>query len=124
MTQPGEILIGNGGGDHVSIRVKGKGYNGEGWTGQMKGYLRKGELQQFAQEIRELNRKLVGTAELDPLEPNLRLTLEGDGRGHIAVEGMARNDFASGTKLDFKFEIDQTYLNDIAQALSDADAAA
>ena len=80
-----------------------------------------GELRRFAQEIDALRRKLSGTAELNPLEPNLRLALTGDGKGHVRVDGTARIHFDTGTRLDFSFEIDQTFLADIAQALSDAD---
>jgi hypothetical protein len=47
----------------------------------------------------------------------------GDGKGHITVNGTAQNHFHLGTKLVFRFEIDQTYLDEIAEALSDADPA-
>ena len=80
-----------------------------------------GELRKFAQEVDALRRKLSGTARLSPLEPNLRLTLTGDGKGHINVEGTARNRLGSGTKLEFEFEIDQTFLGKIARALNEAD---
>lgn len=83
----------------------------------------KGELGRFAQEIRTLHRDLAGTAALQPLEPNLILTLIGDGKGHIAVEGEATNHFGRGTTLRFRFDIDQTFLPRIAEALSDADPA-
>ena len=83
----------------------------------------KGELGRFAQEIRTLHRNLDGVAELQPIEPNLILTLAGDGKGHIAVDGEATNHFESGTTLHFGFNIDQTYLIGIADALSDADPA-
>ena len=82
-----------------------------------------GELGRFAQEIRTLHRDLAGTAALQPLEPNLTLTLIGDGKGHIAVEGEATNHFGLGTTLRFQFDIDQTFLPRIAEALSDADPA-
>lgn len=51
------------------------------------------------------------------MEPNITLTLTGDGKGHITVEGVARNNFASATELVFDFTIDQTYLKDIADCL-------
>jgi hypothetical protein len=134
MTQAGEILIGSPGGDHVSIRVRSFGYDREGWnaaevevhcdgwTGRMGANFMKGELGRFAQEIRELGRNLTGTAEMNPLEPNLTLTLVGDGKGHVAVDGVARNHFDRGTELVFHFGIDQTFLADIAKALSAADS--
>jgi hypothetical protein len=83
----------------------------------------KGELRSFGQEIRTLHRDLTGTAELQPREPNLILTLTGDGKGHVEVEGEAINHFERGTRLHFRFDIDQTFLMGIAEALSDADPA-
>ena len=88
-----------------------------------EGKFNKGELARFAEEIRRLHHDLVGTARLDPIEPNLVLTLTGDGKGHVLVDGVARNHFVSGTQLMFKFGIDQTYLKGIADSLSDADSA-
>lgn len=67
-----------------------------------------GEWARFAREIRTLYRGLEGTAAWHPLEPNVELELLGDRKGRIAVEGEARNDFASGTRLVFRFDIDQT----------------
>jgi len=83
-----------------------------------------GELGRFGQEIHRLRRSLSGIAELQPLEPNLVLSFAGDGKGHIAVDGAAQNRFHLGTKLVFHFDIDQTYLNQIAEALIEADPAA
>lgn len=135
MTQREEIVIGNKGADYVSlVAVKGRdieGWSGatievhcDGWAGSMKGCFQAGELAGFAEEIRGLHRKLSGIAKLKPLEPNITLTLTGDGKGHITVEGFAQNNFASGTELTFRFMIDQTYLKGIADSLSRADPVA
>ena len=133
MSQSGEILIGSQGGDHVSIKTSPQSFEGwrnaeievhcDCWIGRMSGNFMKGELGRFAQEIRTLHRDLAGTAELQPLEPNLTLTLTGDGKGHVAVDGEATNHFARGTTLHFRFDIDQTFLPRIAEALSHADPA-
>ncbi len=80
----------------------------------------KGELGRFAQEIRRLHRTLSGSTELHPIEPNLTLILSGDGKGHIVAQCTAHNLFET-TRLNFTFEIDQTYLTDIARALSEID---
>jgi hypothetical protein len=42
----------------------------------------------------------------------------GDGKGHVEVTGVARNQFHTGTKLTFKMELDQAYLPAIARALA------
>jgi len=95
----------------------------DGWAGKLKWSLMSGELARFAGEIRQLRRQLHGTATLEPLEPNIRLTFIGDGKGHVAVQGIAQNNFASGTELRFDLTIDQTYLEEIADSLSQADPA-
>lgn len=132
MTRPGEILIGYPGGDHVLLRFRGFDYDREGWlgseievrcdgwNGRTKTTFMKGELGRFGQEIRKLHRALSGTAELHPLEPNLTMLLSGDGKGHISVRGTAHNLYET-TKLNFTFEIDQTFLSDIAGALIEID---
>jgi hypothetical protein len=131
MTDRGTVLIGSEGGDHVSI-IRGKpdreGWSKaeievrcDGWTGRFLGSFQSGELARFACEVRKLVRTLNGSAKLHPMDPNIDLALIGDGKGHVKVEGEAQNNFASGTKLIFEFEIDQTYLIRIAEALEEAD---
>jgi hypothetical protein len=55
------------------------------------------------------------------MEPNLTLSLTGDGKGHVEVTGVARNQFHTGTKLTIKMELDQTYLPAIAKTLANID---
>jgi hypothetical protein len=57
----------------------------------------KGELSRFAEEIRCLHRNLSGTARLQPIGPGIILTFTGDGKGHIIVDGIARNHFETST---------------------------
>lgn len=133
MNEDREIVIGNRGADYVLLKLDRRDREGwsraeievhcDGWFGRIKGEFLKGELARFAQEVRQLHRDLSGTARLYPIEPIVALALIGDGRGHVAVDGNARNDFGSGTQLTFRFTIDQTYLTGIADALSDADPA-
>jgi hypothetical protein len=51
----------------------------------------------------------------------LTLSLSGDGKGHVEVTAVDRNQFHTGTKLRFKVELDQTYLSAIAKALANID---
>jgi len=123
-----EIIIGNAGGDHVSLKIGGRDDEGwspadievwcDGWEGRVKGSFLKGELSHFA---RSLLGNLSGTARLYPIEPNVSMTLAGDGKGHITVKGLAQNTFGSGTQFNFCFEIDQTYLTKIVNSLLAAD---
>lgn len=126
-----EIIIGNAGGDHVSLKIGRRDDEGwspadievccDGWEGRLKGSFLKGELSNFAKEIRSLLGNLSGTAGLHPVEPNVSMTLAGDGKGHIVVKGLAQNTFGSGNQFNFCFEIDQTYLTKIVNSLLAAD---
>jgi hypothetical protein len=129
MTETGrEIVIGNKGADYLSFIVGKRDREDwshveieircDGWSGRIEGSFWDEEITRFASQIRDLHRNLSGIARLDPREPYLRLTLTGDGKGHITVEGEAVNRFESGTKLRFRFAIDQTYLKQIADSLS------
>ena len=115
-----EIEIGNKGADYVSIRVIEPALGGwmradvearcDGWTGKLKSNLRGGELPRFAGGDSVAPSPALGSATLEPLEPNITLEFTGSGRGHVAVQGIAQNTFASGTEPRFGFTIDQTCL--------------
>ena len=91
------------------------------WKGAFEWQFHKGELRRFGQQVRELYRKLSGTATLEPWEPNLRLKMTGDGKGHINVEGKAEPEFNAATYLVFQIALDQTELPSIAAELTAAD---
>lgn len=128
MTNSPEIVIGNRGADYVSLKIT-SGPDREAWcdadievhcdgfSGAFRGYFQKDELAHFATQVRDLQTKLLGVAILEPIEPNIELTLQGDGKGHINVKGVARNHFERHNRLHFEFNIDQTYLKDIADAI-------
>jgi len=82
-----------------------------------------GELNKFGRDIDSVNNNLKCTAVLRPLDPYLHLTLTGDGKGHIHVTGVARQNPGSKTVLEFEFEMDQTELPLVANALLLADRA-
>jgi hypothetical protein len=120
-----EIVIGFRDGDHVSIKPIGV-YGGwvkaeiyvycDGWSGRTKGEFLPGQLSKSAREIRRLRRELTGSALFESLEPQIAIRFSGDGKGHIGVEGSAQNGFL-GARLVFRFDIDQTFLDQIARAL-------
>jgi hypothetical protein len=127
-----EVLIGGADGNRVSIRSCTKnGSEGwfdteievrcDGWRGKFGASFMQSELSLFAQQVQNLHKHLHGKATLEPMEPNLTLSLSGDGKGHVEVTGVARNQFHTGTKLTFKMELDQTYLPAIAKALANID---
>jgi len=91
------------------------------WSGRFTASFLSGELSSFGSEVRQLHGELSGCAELRPAEPFLTLRLSGDGRGHITLDGVAQNPLSTGTRLVFRFELDQTQLLAIADALTAAD---
>jgi hypothetical protein len=54
------------------------------------------ELSRFAQQVQNLHKHPHGKATLEPMEPNLTLSLSGEGKGHVEVTGVDRNQFHSG----------------------------
>jgi hypothetical protein len=126
------IVIGQSTSDHVTIeRVSPP--NNEGWfhasvsvqsavwSGKLRAEFTAGELRRFGLEIERLYEELKGRAVLRPMESFLEMIFEGDGRGHIVVNGAACDRLGSGTRLEFEFELDQTQLPSIARALLQAD---
>ena len=127
-----EVLIDGEDGNRISIRRCTKnGSEGwfdteievrcDGWRGKFGASFMQGELSRFAKQVQNLHKHLHGNATLEPMEPNLTLSLLGDGKGHVEVTGVAQNQFHTGTKLTFKMELDQTYLPAIAEALANLD---
>jgi hypothetical protein len=67
-------------------------------------------LHSFHQQLQELYQSLKGKAELPCSYENLKVSLEGDGMGHMTVRVEAREGFAMNVRLNFFFQIDQTEL--------------
>ena len=129
-----ELLIGDPGGEHVLIRALGRNQPGlfdyrdanwvacevevavGGFRGAFRADLRSEEFLAFSRTLDDLAVALDSVAMLSTMEEQLSLLLAGDGRGHVHVEGSAA-DSASGNRLHFSFEIDQTYLPQIRRAL-------
>lgn len=95
----------------VQIRVR-------GFTGTITASFEPADFQVFQQELQVLYERLDGTAELRPREGQLMLKLQGNGRGGIDVGGEASFTVRCGSKLDFEFEIDQTFIPGILSQLS------
>ena len=82
-----------------------------GFRGRFEANLRTDELERFASQVRRLYDDLKTIARLEPMERQLTLELQGDGRGHVHCIGRAR-DVVSGTgnMLEFHLDLDQTLL--------------
>jgi len=81
-----------------------------GFRGCFNVTLRTDELDSFYGELKTLYDSLVGEATFNAMEEQLHLRLRGDGRGHISVEGVARDGAGTGNELRFALELDQTHL--------------
>jgi hypothetical protein len=104
-------------------------FSGEGWAqvtfevsvqcfhGTVQAFLERADLEFFSQSLVPLYESLVGKAELAPVEGQLSLVLSGNGRGAITVSGFALARAAFGSKLQFEFELDQTYLPSVIAEL-------
>ena len=130
-----EILIGDAGANHVLIRPIRRSHPGlfdhvdgnwidceleiaaGGFRGHFRADMRAEEFAGFLTEVLALNRTLEGAAALTTMEGQLAVSLTGDGEGHIHVRGTAVDETGTGNRLEFRFEIDQTYLQPIAQSL-------
>jgi hypothetical protein len=81
-----------------------------GFRGQFQANLRTDELERFAAQVRTLYDDLKTPALLEPMEEQLVLRLEGDGRGHIDCHGEARDVVGTGNLFRFELQLDQTQL--------------
>lgn len=95
----------------VSIRVR-------GFIGEISAYFAWGDFLRFRQELERLNGTLRGRASLSPMEGQFELVADGDGLGHIRVSGHAYSRATYGNKLEFEFDIDQTFLASTLKGLS------
>lgn len=116
-------------GEHVTIHVLSEEVDDFGWlaceislsagafSGLFDATLLVSDFASFCQEVRQLYDDLKSPAVFNTLEGQLALTLSGDGIGHISVDGEVLDQTGYGNRLQFHFEIDQTYLPPIIRAL-------
>jgi hypothetical protein len=127
-----ELLIGRIGWDHLRITLSDRWstnwFNAdveikcEAWAGKYTATFESGELRSFASEIRTLYQELSGTAALQQTgQQYLSITCKGDGRGHIWLDGVAKERAYDGPSLTFQFSLEQTELPSIADALEALD---
>jgi hypothetical protein len=110
-----------GGSEFIELRLPRRGAS-NGWfhaeveiavqcfSGSVTAFFDAADFQNFEKGLRPLYTTLRGTAELKPMEGQVVISLKGNGRGGIAVEGEAWSQANWQNKLQFTFEIDQTFL--------------
>jgi hypothetical protein len=135
MADSTDVLIGDANAQHVLIRPLGRRHPGlfdssdgnwidcdlqitvGGFRAGFRVDLRSEEFLTFLEDVRGLMQALEGTASFATMEGQLALYLTGDGKGHMRVSGEATDDAGSSNRLQFAFDIDQTYLEPVARSL-------
>jgi len=130
-----EVLIGDEGGHHVVIRALSRNHptlfdhRDGNWVGcelqiaaggfraAFRADLRSEEFQAFLVEAEVLNSALDGVASFSTIEEQIALSLVGNGRGQVRVQGVALDAPGSDNRLHFSFDIDQTDLPQICRSL-------
>jgi hypothetical protein len=80
------------------------------FSGSFPAALRADEFVQFRDQLRPLYEKLTGRAVFDPMEPWLRIEVEGDGKGRFHAACKAFDRLGTGNALTFTIDFDQTEL--------------
>ena len=87
------------------------------FRGAFPATVRTDEVLRFRDQLRPLYEKLTGRAVFDPMEPWLRIEVEGDGKGHFHASCKADDQPGIGNKLAFTVDFDQTELPAILKGL-------
>jgi hypothetical protein len=135
LTSSTEILIGDMTAQHVLIRPLSRSHPGlfdhsdgnwidcelevvaGGFRGSFRADLRSEEFQAFLEQLEGLRRTFDSTASFRTIEGQLTLTLTGDSTGVVHVTGEAIDETGVGNRLQFGFDLDQTYLESARQSL-------
>jgi hypothetical protein len=130
-----DILIGDPGADHVLICPRSRShpslfeYRDRNWIdcevqvvagGFRAGFqaaLRSEEFRAFLEEIEGLCATLEGTASFVSMEGQLALSISGDVTGTLRVAGEAVDEAGAGNRLQFRFDVDGTCLQEISRSL-------
>lgn len=73
----------------------------------------------FKDQLFELHSTLLGEAKFVTLEDQLALTVRGNGRGELTIEGEAWQESGVGNHLHFAFQSDQTHLPESLSGLAE-----
>lgn len=80
-----------------------------GFHGSVNGEARADELAQFLDQLARLQETLQGTAEFETMEGWLSIRITGDGRGHMEIRCVIRDEPGIGNTLNCTFASDQTF---------------
>jgi hypothetical protein len=135
VTASTELLIGHENGEHVVVRALSRNHpdlfdgwdanwvacevaiSAGGFRGAFRANCRSEEFRLFLDEVEALSGTLEGAASFSTMEGQIALSLAGDAKGHLRVQGTAADTPAGDNRLQFSFEIDQTCLPSIGRSL-------
>lgn len=83
-----------------------------GFSGAITAFVETEDLRSFLEQLQAMQASLVGSAELRPREEQFVLELQADVLGHIHVSGTAWSQATYENRLQFEFELDQTFLTE------------
>ncbi|HEU4579666.1 MAG TPA: hypothetical protein VFS67_15515 [Polyangiaceae bacterium] len=134
MTIP-EIVIGSEASEHIAIAVtrrefpESTDYWDGNWVyatvrirvgafrGEYEAQLRTDEIAHLRSGLVHLHAELSGNASFESMEEWLKMSIEGDGRGHFVAKCEARDQPGTGNTLRFELRFDQTELPPVIAAL-------
>ena len=111
-----------GGQESEYVRVAILGDNGDGWfsaqvdvvvgafRGTYSASFNSWAFSDFHRELETLYRSLSGSASFTSYERQLEVTIAYDKQGHIQLRGEAMDYAGTGNRLNFRLELDQTYV--------------
>lgn len=103
---------------YATVRIRVGAFRGE-----YEALLRTDEIARLRSGLAELHTELKGAASFESMEEWLRMTVDGDGRGHFVAKCEARDQAGTGNMLRFELRFDQTELPPILASLDAALAA-
>ena len=106
----------DGHGFHQQVDLVGGPFRGSINASSYEGPL---TLRSFHEQLVALYDGLAGKAQLPDTYENLKVSLTGDGLGHIGVHVDAIAGDTMDTRLSFRFQIDQTYLPRIVAVIEE-----
>jgi len=141
VTPSTEILIANADGQRLLIRPLTRSHAGlfdyedgnwidceievqaGGFRGTFRADLRSEEFHGFLEQVEGLTRTSDATARFSTMEGQLAFTLTAEGSDALRISGEAIDVAGIGNRLQFAFDLDQTVVPDICQALENLLAA-
>jgi hypothetical protein len=90
-----------------------------GFRAQIAPWLEMDDIERLSRELAFMYKSLQGTAALEPVEQQFTLRLETSLTGLVNISGVAWSEATCGSRLDFKFELDQSFLPSVIEQLAE-----